>query len=226
MAKEKQPEEVEAVEDTTATTNETSGSGSEIKHSETAQALFNDISKETEYKAPGNDNIIFLENDDENTGVVLDPPKPKEEPINEQVKTTIPAKKLLSPETSAALFVGGVDLAQSTAFIALIRLKLRKNVGDKKEVARINTLIADLEKHIEQIKDLPVSERQKVRLVQKANQKMARMAFTDEESEKLEEGLTAIIQEMPGYQLPPYMGLALVAAQVFIPRLVDVFLEE
>jgi len=184
--------------------------------------LAEEFSKATEQKAAKTSTIEFFP--DEEKRPTLEPePQPEPEPENSNLKTDNSdlTSNLLSAETTADLFVGGLDVIQQQVFKFIIQAKVKKKIGKKADKLEIEGLVDEVDQGIKQILEIDIEKRSLIRLMQRANAQIEALELSDDEYNDLATTLTAIIKDHPGYQLPPHYGLALAAAKIFIPRLID-----
>lgn len=192
-------------------------------------ALMDDFGKQTEEKAPGNGFEVDFDTPEENFASA---PNPEPTPVNnpQPVQTAgeklqdaaFEAKETLSPETQATLIVGAVDLIQQTLLAAIHKYKATKELGGKDERIKAVELMEAVGDGIKQLDDLELPDRAKVRLMQRMKKKVDALPFEDNEYDQLEQALTLILKEMPGYQLSPGAALALAVTVVMAPRIADV----
>lgn len=143
------------------------------------------------------------------------------------------ADKLLSPETTADIYIGIFDNLQTAILSRLHYWKLHKKIGvnklktdeEKLEYSRLEQICSEVEDGLQQVVNLDISDRAKIRIMNRTLKKVNELPFTDAEYDQLNESLVLIIKDMPSYQLPPSLGLGLSFAQVMLPRIMDIVLD-
>lgn len=193
-----------------------------IEFSSSQEELLKEFAEPTEDKNPG-EAIEFEPENPTGPGASTPPPQIELEDIEEVVQDR--PKNLLSPETSADLAVGAIDLLQSTIFTALLKAKVKKKVGGKEKMDEIQVVINEMEANAKDWNDLPVSDKAKVRIVERMKKKIKELPFEDDEYDKIHEALVLIIKDMPQYQLPPSLGLTIAISHAIIPRAVDILVD-
>ena len=197
--------------------------------------LINDFATPTEIKAAPSD-IQFdfdqAEPINEAFETVNTPPRSKakandfeETPINEDIEDNAEPKALLSVETSASLYVGVFDSLQTMILTTLHKWKLKRKIGNDKDLERFEELNQSVNDGLKQFDELEIPDRAKVRILKRVQEKVKELPFTDSEYDQLEESLTLILREMPGYQLPPNYALMMAMANVMLPRILDVVVD-
>ncbi|MCZ2393283.1 MAG: hypothetical protein LC105_05465 [Chitinophagales bacterium] len=194
--------------------------------SDSGARLITDFAKQTEYKSETintdddfdtiNDNATSLEDDFEPVPEYKSEPITDEEPVNRNV---------LSVETSASLYVGVFDSLQQMLLTTLHKWKLKRKIGNDKDLERFEELSQSVADGLRDFNDLEIPDRAKVRILERVKKKVNDLPFTDSEYEQLEESLLLILKEMPGYQLPPNYALMMAMANVMLPRVLDVIVD-
>lgn len=199
---------------------------------ESTDQLLEAFAQPTAEVRPGRSSIQFIDDDEAQEGTPAGPPPA--DPVELRPEPPAPAPEpeppapaeartdLLSPEATADLFIGGVDFLQTQVFTKIMQAKIRKRMGGREDHDRIMTLLDELEEGHQQLMNLEISDRAKVRLMKRAVQKIDELPFTDKEFDQIQQALVIIIRDMPGYRLPASYGLALAFGQVLVPRFIDV----
>lgn len=189
----------------------------------TTDELLKEVALETEEKTPGAGSIQFEPEAEPKTyhsDLELDPePQPEPPPTN-----GVSSKTLLSPDLSADLAVGAIDFIQTMLFTALVKWKTKKQIGPE-DYDNIKVLVNEMEAKLKDWNDLHISEKAKVRILERMNKKITELPFNDKEYENLYTTIKEMIKEMPGYQLPPSMGLSIALAQALVPRAIDILMD-
>lgn len=141
----------------------------------------------------------------------------KEEPASEN---------RLSPETTADIGIGALDLLQTQLLKALILYKAKQRIGDKEAYEKALTLLDKINEDGSNIGAFPISDQAYIRIMRRAVEKIDGLPFASDEWDRMHEALVLIIKDMPEYQMPPSMGFALAIGQVMIPRMIDVLAED
>lgn len=193
------------------------------KFSSDLNQLANEFAKPTEPKAAKSPTIEFFPDEEQPTFSSEPEPTPEPEPVKPSKAKEIPdiTTNMLSAETTAGLFVGGIDVIQQQIFKFILQAKVKNKIGKKADKLELESLLDEVDAGVRDILDIEIEKRSLIRMMQKANAKIEALNLSDDEFEDLEITLTAIIKDHPGYQLPPHYGLALAAAKIFIPRLID-----
>lgn len=196
--------------------------------------LMKDFATDTEHKSTPSDSskdFEFIEENEpintpkskaSNTNDFEDIPVNKEDSEDSQ---EFESKNLLSIETSASLYVGVFDSLQTLLLTTLHKWKLKRKIGDDKELERFEELNQSIKDNFKQFEDLEIADRAKVRILGRVKDKVNALPFSDDEYDQLEESLILILREMPGYQLPPNYALMMAMANVMLPRILDVVVD-
>lgn len=195
--------------------------------SDSGARLMTDFAKQTEYKAESiNTDYDFDVPDNTISPDMADDFEDIPDLNNKDYTDNESANKnLLSVETSASLYVGVFDSLQQMLLTTLHKWKLKRIIGNDKDLERFEELSQSVSDGLKDFNDLEIPERAKLRIMQRVQKKVNDLPFTDSEYEQLEESLLLILREMPGYQLPPNYALMMAMANVMLPRVLDVIVD-
>lgn len=168
-----------------------------------------------DYNQPAAEKNVAPQAAPEATDIAEEVPAPnpgKKEPVN----------KYISPDLSAELIIGSIDMVQTMTFSAIAKRKMRRRLGD--DLERLESVVDAIEAGTMNKADVQQADLIKLKKVRKLIAVMDDVPFTDAEKEDLKKPLAAIIEEA-GYQIPPSVAFIIAVSTVLGPRVADALTE-